>query len=53
MANVTRTDAEEFLSLDAQMQIQPEVQQFRLEEANQALVELKAGKIRGSKVLVM
>ena len=53
VANVTRTDAEEFLSLDARMQIQPEVQQFRLEEANQALVELKAGKIRGSKVLVM
>jgi propanol-preferring alcohol dehydrogenase len=53
VANVTRADAEEFLTLAAQMKIQPEVQEFRLEEANKALVELKSGKIRGSKVLVM
>jgi propanol-preferring alcohol dehydrogenase len=53
VANVTRADAEEFLALAAQMQIQPEIQEFRLEEANEALVELKSGRIRGSKVLVM
>jgi propanol-preferring alcohol dehydrogenase len=53
VANVTRADAEEFLLLAAQMKIQPEIQQFRLEEANKALVELKSGRIRGSKVLVM
>ena len=52
VANVTRADAEEFLALAAQMNIQPEIQEFRLEEANKALVELKSGKIRGSKVLV-
>jgi propanol-preferring alcohol dehydrogenase len=53
VANVTRADAEEFLALAARIKIQPEIQEFRLEDANKALVELKSGKIRGSKVLVM
>jgi propanol-preferring alcohol dehydrogenase len=53
VANVTRADAKEFLELAVRMKIQPEIQEFRLEEANRALVELKSGKIRGSKVLVM
>ena len=53
VANVTRKDAEEFLALAARMPIEPEIQEFKLEEANEALVELKGGKIRGSKVLKM
>lgn len=53
IANVTRADAKEFLALAARMKIQPEIQEFKLEDANKALVELKSGKIRGSKVLVM
>lgn len=53
VANVTRADAEEFLALAGQMKIQPEVEEFRLEEANRALVALKGGRSRGSKVLVM
>ena len=53
VANVTRKDAEEFLALAAQAPIAPEIQLFKLEEANKALVELKSGKIRGSKVLKM
>jgi propanol-preferring alcohol dehydrogenase len=53
VANITRKDAEEFLILAAKMQIEPEIQEFKLEEANEALVELKSGKIRGSKVLRM
>ena len=51
VANITRADVREFLSLSAEMQLQPEVQVFSLEQANQALLELKAGKIRGAKVL--
>ena len=51
VANVTRSDVREFLALAAEIPIKPEVQEFRLEEANQALVELKARKIRGAKVL--
>jgi propanol-preferring alcohol dehydrogenase len=53
VANVTRADAEEFLALAARMKIQPEIQEYKLEEVNKALVDLKSGKIRGSKVLVM
>ncbi|UCG82083.1 MAG: alcohol dehydrogenase, partial [Dehalococcoidia bacterium] len=53
VANVTREDAEEFLALAARMRIEPEIQEYRLEEANKALVELKSGKIRGAKVLRM
>ena len=51
VANVTRSDVREFLQLAAEIPIKPEIQEFRLKEANQALVELKARKIRGAKVL--
>ncbi len=51
VANVTRQDAEEFLAIAGQTKIEPEVQLYSLEEANKALVELKSGKARGSKVL--
>jgi len=51
VANVTRKDVSEFLDLAAKMQIQPEIQEFRLEEANEALRQLKQKKIRGAKVL--
>jgi propanol-preferring alcohol dehydrogenase len=51
VANVTRCDIEEFLNLAAQIPIIPEVEEYPLEEANRALVELKEGKIRGAKVL--
>ncbi len=51
VANVTRKDVSEFLQLAAEIQIAPQVQEFELTEANQALVELKERKIRGAKVL--
>jgi propanol-preferring alcohol dehydrogenase len=51
VANVTRRDVSEFLELAAQIPIRPEVQEYALEEANQALVELKMRKIRGAKIL--
>lgn len=51
VANVTRRDIEEFLELAAQMKLIPEVEEYSLDEANRALVELKEGKIRGAKVL--
>jgi len=53
VANVARRDISEFLQLAAEIPIKPEVQQFSLEEANKALVELKEAKIRGAKVLRM
>jgi propanol-preferring alcohol dehydrogenase len=51
VANITRSDVKEFLSLAADMALKPEVQVFALEQANEALCELKTGKIRGAKVL--
>ena len=51
VANITRRDVEEFLKLAAEIPIRPEVKEYRLENANQALLELKERKIRGAKVL--
>jgi len=51
VANVTRQDVAEFLQLAAQIPIQPEFQEYSLQHANQALIELKESKIRGAKVL--
>ncbi len=51
VANVTRQDIEEFLTLAALIPIIPEVEEYPLNEANRALVEIKEGKIRGAKVL--
>jgi propanol-preferring alcohol dehydrogenase len=51
VANITRQDAAEFLPLAARIPIAPEVQEFGLAEANEALVLLKQGKIRGAAVL--
>ena len=51
VANLVRTDVTEFLGLAAEIPIKPEVQEYGLEEANRALVEIKQRKIRGAKVL--
>jgi alcohol dehydrogenase, propanol-preferring len=51
VANVSRRDVGEFLALAAEMHIRPGVREFALEEANEALLELKTRKIRGAKVL--
>jgi propanol-preferring alcohol dehydrogenase len=51
VANVTHKDLAEFLPLAAQVPLQPEVQLYPLERANQALSDLKFGPIRGAKVL--
>jgi propanol-preferring alcohol dehydrogenase len=53
VANITRKDIQEFLPLAAEIPIIPEVQEFELEEANQALLLLKQGKIQGAGVLRM
>jgi propanol-preferring alcohol dehydrogenase len=51
VANVTRLDAEEFLPVAAAIPIVPEVEVFRLEEANDALLRLKQGSLRAAAVL--
>ncbi len=51
VANVERRDVTEFLKAAAEIPIEPEVQEYRLEDANRALVDLKERRIRGAKVL--
>ncbi|NQV18564.1 MAG: zinc-dependent alcohol dehydrogenase family protein [Armatimonadetes bacterium] len=51
VANVERKDVIEFLKLAAKIPIKPEFQEYKLEHANIALLELKEQKIRGAKVL--
>lgn len=53
VANVTRQDVREFLQVAAEAKIKPEFQEYELKDANQALVEMKQGKIHGAKVLTI
>ncbi len=50
-ANVTRQDAREFLPMAAEIPIRPQVQKFPLEQANEALLLVKQGKMQGAAVL--
>jgi propanol-preferring alcohol dehydrogenase len=52
VANLTRRDAEEFLTLAATMPIQTHTEVFRLADANLALESLRQGRLRGAAVLV-
>jgi len=53
IANLTRRDGEEFLSIVPKAGIRTEVETFRLDQANEALERLRNGKVRGAAVLVM
>jgi propanol-preferring alcohol dehydrogenase len=53
VANVARRDVRQFLELAAEIALQPEIQEYPLESANEALIELKARKARGAKVLLI
>ena len=53
VANVARRDIEEFLELASRIPIIPDIEEYPFADANRALVELKAGIIRGAKVLKM
>lgn len=51
VANVTHRDLEEFLPIAAAIPLHVEVQEYPLERANEALLELRSGHVRGAKVL--
>ncbi|HEX6848535.1 MAG TPA: zinc-dependent alcohol dehydrogenase family protein [Chitinophagaceae bacterium] len=53
VANLTRKDGEEFLKLAPQVPIQTETKTYSLSQANEALNDLRNGKIHGAAVLVM
>jgi propanol-preferring alcohol dehydrogenase len=52
VANLTRSDAEEFLALAADIPLRMHVQVYPLAEANQALGDLRSGRLSGAAVLV-
>ncbi len=52
VANFTREDAREFLSLAAETGLRVETEVHRLAEANDALARLKRGQVQGAAVLV-
>ena len=51
VANLTRADAEEFLELAPRVPVRTTVNEFALDEAEQALELLRAGRIEGAAVL--
>jgi propanol-preferring alcohol dehydrogenase len=53
VANLTRQDGEEFLAIAPQVPVKTEVIPFRLEQANQALNQLREGRLNGAAVLVV
>lgn len=53
VANVTHRDIEEFLPIAGEIPLRVETQSYPLEQANQALNDLRAGHIRGAKVLII
>ena len=53
VANLTRRDGEEFLALAPQVPVRTEVETYPLEQANEALDRLRAGRVRGAAVLVV
>lgn len=53
VANLTRRDAEDFLAIAPRVPVRTTAQTFPLEEANEALSQLRNGKLHGAAVLVM
>ena len=52
VANLTRQDGLDFLSLAPKVGIRTEVTRYRLDQANEALSDLRAGRFEGAAVLV-
>jgi propanol-preferring alcohol dehydrogenase len=53
VANMTRRDGDEFLALAPTIPIRTRVESHPMEDANQALVRLRDGKVQGAAVLVV
>lgn len=53
VANLTRQDGREFLALAQEVPVTTHVSQYPLEQANEALSDLRAGLVEGAAVLVV
>jgi propanol-preferring alcohol dehydrogenase len=52
VANLTRADAREFLALAPKAGVHAEVTRYPLDRANEALSDLRDGRLQGAAVLV-
>ena len=52
VANLTRSDGDEFLAIAPQVPVKTHTSHYRLDQANQALDDLRAGRLQGAAVLV-
>ncbi|MFH1276854.1 MAG: zinc-dependent alcohol dehydrogenase family protein [Candidatus Eisenbacteria bacterium] len=53
VANLTRRDGREFLEIAPKVPVRTEVAPYRLEEANEALADLREGRLRGAAVIAV
>jgi propanol-preferring alcohol dehydrogenase len=53
VANITRSDVESFLKIASDIPIDPEVETYPFEKANQAIMDLRHKHIKGAKVLLV
>ncbi|MFZ2096963.1 MAG: zinc-dependent alcohol dehydrogenase family protein [Anaerolineales bacterium] len=53
VANLTRQDGDEFLEIAPQVPVKTQVTPYKLEQANQALDDLRSGKLEGAAVLTI
>ena len=51
VANLTRRDGEEFMALAPKVPVKTHVEEYRLEQANEALEDLRTGRLSGAAVL--
>ncbi len=51
VANLTRKDAAEFMEIAPKVPVRTTTEIFKLEEANEALSQLRSGKVHGAAVL--
>jgi len=52
VANLTRADGDEFLALAPKVRVHTRTVRYQLDQANQALDDLRAGRLQGAAVLV-
>jgi propanol-preferring alcohol dehydrogenase len=52
VANLTRRDGEEFLALAPRVPVRTRVRRYALEEANEALADLRGGRLTGAAVVM-
>lgn len=53
VANVTRKDIGDFLKIASEAELIPEIETYRFEDANKALLDIKNRNIKGAKVLII